>query len=223
MEIETIFNDIDFIKEIETETETECIPEPSDIRISTMTATCTLVSNKTEKPTQIDVDLMSIYKNIEIDEINGPIIGISFGELPIRGYDKNKKKKKRKKKTEEKKKKRRKFFNQTTLLIKIRHYVVNLKLFLNGGIQMTGLRDEIEFHKPDQFIPERWENKTIAKQDVVFSVGPQQCPSKRISPIFYKAIIYRLLKNYNYIDVTPKLKSREMYFINPYNIKFSIL
>ena len=85
------------------------------------------------------------------------------------------------------------------------------------------LRDEIEFHKPDQFIPERWENKTIAMQDVVFSVGPQQCPSKRISPIFYKAIIYRLLKNYNYIDVTPKLKSREMYFINPYNIKFSVL
>ena len=58
-----------------------------------------------------------------------------------------KNKKKRKKIAESndsKKKKRRKFFNQTTLLIKIRHYVVNLKLFLNGGIQMTGLRDEID-------------------------------------------------------------------------------
>ena len=87
------------MKELEIENETEsCIPEPSDIRISTMTATCTLVSNKTEKPTQIDVDLMSIYNNIEIDEENGPIIGISFGELPNRGYDKNKKKRKERRK-----------------------------------------------------------------------------------------------------------------------------
>ena len=42
MEVETIFDSTDFMKELEIENETEsCIPEPSDIRISTMTATCT--------------------------------------------------------------------------------------------------------------------------------------------------------------------------------------
>ena len=33
------------------------IPKPSNVRISTMTATCTLVSNETASPTQINVDL----------------------------------------------------------------------------------------------------------------------------------------------------------------------
>ena len=84
------------------------------------------------------------------------------------------------------------------------------------------LRDEKLFNNPDKFIPERWYGKSIEQQDFVFGVGPQQCPSKRISPIFYKAIIYHLLTNYKYKSVQPILKSRELHFINPYKIRFSI-
>ena len=129
-----IFENIDFNSKLETNkkiTKQEAvngfgnelleIPKPSNVRISTMTATCTLVSNETASPTQINVDLKSIYENIEINEKDGPIIGISLGELPVRGFDKGKNRKKRKKIAESsndsKKKKRRKFFNQTTLLI----------------------------------------------------------------------------------------------------------
>jgi hypothetical protein len=84
------------------------------------------------------------------------------------------------------------------------------------------LRDENMFDTPDNFNPERWHGKSIEQQDIVFSVGPQQCPSKRISPIFYKAILYHLLTKYKYKSVKPILKSRELHFINPYKIRFSI-
>ena len=83
------------------------------------------------------------------------------------------------------------------------------------------LRDEKEFKEADRFIPSRWENKSIEDQDIVFSVGNQQCPSKNISPLYYKAIIYHLIKNFNYEIEKPKLSSNKLYFINPYDIKFS--
>ena len=56
----------------------------------------------------------------------------------------------------------------------------------------------------------------------MFGIGPQQCPSKRISPIFYKAVIYHLLTNYKYKSTKPILKSNKLYFINPYKISFGI-
>lgn len=83
------------------------------------------------------------------------------------------------------------------------------------------LRDGKEFKEPDRFLPLRWKNKSIEDQNIVFSVGNQQCPSKNISPLYYKAIIYHLLKNFNYEIEEPKLTSNKLYFINPYEIKFS--
>ena len=62
------------------------------------------------------------------------------------------------------------------------------------------LRDKREFKNPDQFIPERWKERKITEQNIVFGIGPQHCPSKQITPIFYKAIIYHLLKTYKYKD-----------------------
>lgn len=84
------------------------------------------------------------------------------------------------------------------------------------------LRDEKIFENPDQFIPERWINKSVKSQEIVFGVGPQICPSKNITPIYYKCFIYILLNKYNYTDASPKLKNKEIYFINPYDIKFEI-
>lgn len=85
------------------------------------------------------------------------------------------------------------------------------------------LRNGAEFYKPDYFIPDRWESKSIESQDIVFGIGPQQCPSKQITPIFYKSILYHLLKTYNYKNVSPKLENNNLYFINPYEIKFSVI
>ncbi len=84
------------------------------------------------------------------------------------------------------------------------------------------LRNKDEFQKPDHFIPERWENKSIKDQEIVFGIGPQQCPSKTITPIYYKSILYELLSKFSYKDVYPKLDNKELYFINPYEIRFSI-
>ena len=84
------------------------------------------------------------------------------------------------------------------------------------------LRDENAFKNPDQFVPERWETKKVSDQNIVFGVGPQQCPSKQISPIFYKIIIHHLLTSFQYSDVVPKLDNKDLYFINPYDIRFSI-
>ena len=82
------------------------------------------------------------------------------------------------------------------------------------------LRDQNKFFKPDQFIPERWTNQPEISQDFVFGIGPQQCPSKKITPVYYKSIIYSILKNYNYSNVKPILVSKNLYFINPYDIHF---
>ena len=82
------------------------------------------------------------------------------------------------------------------------------------------LRNKNEFYNPDSFIPERWAKKSIQSQDLVFGVGPQKCPSKNITPVYYKTIIHYLLKSYKYKSAKPKLKSKELHFINPYNIKF---
>lgn len=84
------------------------------------------------------------------------------------------------------------------------------------------LRDKNTYNNPNYYKPERWINKTIDEQNVVFGIGPQQCPSIQITPILYKSIIYHLLKKYEYKDVYPKLKSKEFYNINPYSIKLVI-
>ena len=84
------------------------------------------------------------------------------------------------------------------------------------------LRNEKEFKNPDQFIPDRWVTQKIENQNIVFGVGPQQCPSKQISPFLYKIIIRHLLLSFNYSNVTPKLYNKDIYFINPYDIRFSI-
>lgn len=85
------------------------------------------------------------------------------------------------------------------------------------------LRDENKFPNPDSFIPERWENSDLVEQHTVFSVGPQQCVSRNITPLYYKIIIYQLLRKFDYDTdmVIPKLSGENLYFINPYEIKLS--
>ena len=127
--------------------EVEEAPAPSELRISTITATGKITSVDSSgveitKDDFLPISLEELYKEIDIDEKKGPFISIEYAENPIRGFDKRAKKKKKTKKTTVKKTKRKKFYNQSTILILMKNgNKVNLKIFRNGGIQMTGLKE----------------------------------------------------------------------------------
>lgn len=100
-------------------------PEPTPIRISTMTATSSIGAS---------ICLRKLYEEIKLDDV---IIGIQYSDLPPKGYSKKKKKK------VNTTKKRKCFYNQLTLIYQLSNdKKVNQKIFLNGKIQMTGLRSE---------------------------------------------------------------------------------
>lgn len=85
------------------------------------------------------------------------------------------------------------------------------------------LRDKNKFNKPDNYIPERWESKSVKDQSIVFGVGPQVCPSTNISPVLYKAILIQILKKFKTVEcIYPKLNKRSMHFINPFDIQFKL-
>ena len=139
--------------------EVEEVPEPSELHISTITATARIVSKDKsgkiilEGDDLLPINLQKLYENIPIDkehaeegDVNtlekGHVLGIEYVDNKPRGYDRHNKRRKKKRKTV---KKRNKFYNQSTLLIRMDdEHEVNLKLFRNGGVQMTGLKYEEE-------------------------------------------------------------------------------
>ena len=141
--------DIDEYSNLSVESaEVEDVPEPSELHISTITATARIVSKDISgeiilgEEDFLPIDLQKLYENIPIDIEHGPIRSIEYVDNPIRGYDRHKKRRKKRKTA---KKKRNKFYNQSTLLVRmIDGHDVNLKLFRNGGVQMTGLKYEEE-------------------------------------------------------------------------------
>tara|TARA_B110000208_G_scaffold16130_1_gene19294 strand:+ start:6174 stop:7385 length:1212 start_codon:yes stop_codon:yes gene_type:complete len=78
------------------------------------------------------------------------------------------------------------------------------------------------YNNPNLFIPERWKNKTIDEQNEVFGIGPQQCPSVNISPLIYKCLIIKFLKNKTYKLIRPIILYNNIIKINPYDINFLI-
>jgi TATA-box binding protein (TBP) (component of TFIID and TFIIIB) len=165
------------------------IPEPSELKISTMTCLC-LLKNTDLKNTEIDLDILSRFVRVyhkddaEIKDKGGIVYveyflllprgqycgkkaqikkkelqnndklrksminnadyeGSSFGDNNFKEPDPNKSKK-RKKRTI----KKRQFENQATLIF---HFdngrYVNIKVFHNGKIQMTGVRSKEEAHR----------------------------------------------------------------------------
>ncbi len=106
---------------------------PSQLRISTMTATC---------ETCLHLNLKSIYKYGQIVDYNNNeegIIKIEYGDENTKGTSK--------KDIENRKEKKKKvFYNQATIIIKIisENQIkkeVNMKIFTNGNLQMTGLKN----------------------------------------------------------------------------------
>ena len=109
------------------------ISEPSKLRISTMTATCSI---------NINLDLKKIYDNLKLNseityiELQGKYRGVIFNK---KSQKRKEKKKKKKKKTS---KRRNDFYNQATVHVyhPDKKNPVNVKLFKNGNIQMTGTK-----------------------------------------------------------------------------------
>ena len=98
-------------------------PPSSKLRISTMTATCRITSN---------MNLIVISKYLPIDD---NIKYIEYANEPTRGI-------KVKHISEKKAKKKKIFFNQITILVSVGSSNVNVKLFNNGSISMTGLKSQ---------------------------------------------------------------------------------
>ena len=102
---------------------------PTELRISTITALSNIGCN---------VILKNIHNHILVDSetYSSPVMSIATGDLEIKKSINFKSKKKNKKKI-----KKKTFFNQSTIILKIDDSkYVNLKIFLNGNIQMTGLK-----------------------------------------------------------------------------------
>ena len=107
----------------------------TDYKISTMTTTGTINTK---------IDLKTLYNYIEIvdkESVNNGIIYIEYNQNKFDVLTKGQKIKREPKNRKNKPKKR--FQNQTTMIIKINQNYTNLKLFKNGNIQMTGVKNEL--------------------------------------------------------------------------------
>lgn len=97
--------------------------KPLDVMISTMTITCKL---------DLEFNVINIAKNIELNE-NGIVETICGKDI--------KRTKMKLKKSSKNKKKKNHFYNQVTLKINTNNdKIINVKLFINGSIQMTGCK-----------------------------------------------------------------------------------
>jgi hypothetical protein len=96
------------------------IPEPSDYRVSTMTMI-------TEFTCSINLSVVDRY--FKMDD---KIISMVYGDKPVKSSNM-------------KKKKNRPFFNQATLVVRLDPLrKINIKIFSNGRIQMTGVKKKEE-------------------------------------------------------------------------------
>lgn len=98
---------------------------PTPLRISTMTALCDM---------GCDISLDDLYRTLQINDV---IKCVEYQDNPVKGV---KKKKKKKKNVTSGKKKC--FYNQLTVIIHIMEKDVNVKIFKNGKIQITGIKTQ---------------------------------------------------------------------------------
>tara|TARA_B110000977_G_C11087500_1_gene495314 strand:+ start:2872 stop:3669 length:798 start_codon:yes stop_codon:yes gene_type:complete len=101
----------------------------SEIRISTITKVGKLSEN---------FDLQDLFTKFEVDD---KVTYIEYGDLKPKG--KNNKKKKAKKQTGNRK---NYFYNQLSILVQCEK-IVNVKIFNNGSIQMTGIKTDRMAHE----------------------------------------------------------------------------
>ena len=135
--------------------------EPNkDLRISTMTLVSQISTN---------INLMKLYENLEN---NDNFKFIEFGSNPIKGNIIKKVKNPRKKKEV------KYFYNQLTLHV-FNEKNINVKVFNNGGIQMTGLKREEQGNDTIQILLHYFTNLSIDKKKEIFdNINPKLLSSK---------------------------------------------
>jgi len=121
-----------------------------NLKISTITAVSQIDS---------DINLKEIYDTIPIDDYI-PFIEYGHGFEP-RGFSKKMLKKTRKKKV------RKIFYNQSTVHVNFDGKIVNVKLFNNGKLQLTGLKDEKRGYKLIEELIEYFKKFNILKSDIM--------------------------------------------------------
>ena len=105
---------------------------PTDLRISTITMTCTF-------DTEFNVENIARYIDLNIDDIRSVKYGNSTDPLYNRSLIVKKTRKKKTKKKYQRAKKKDYFFNNVAMYVKPKNTKqVNIKIFRNGSIQMTG-------------------------------------------------------------------------------------
>lgn len=107
--------------------------EISQVRISTMTVLCDL---------GIQINLESFYNNIKAyhnEEKDYKIVSLEYMENPAKGVPKQKKKK-QSQANANLVKRRKSFYNQATIIMDYIKFI-NMKLFRNGSIHITGIID----------------------------------------------------------------------------------
>jgi len=116
----------------------------SEVRISTKVVLCSL---------GIDINLDTFFKNIEPytnEEKNYKIISLEYMDNVAKGLPKQKKKK-QSQANSSLIKKRQSFYNQVTIIVE--HIKsINIKIFRNGSIHITGIVDEDLGKKAIQFL-----------------------------------------------------------------------
>jgi len=104
---------------------------PDDLKISTMTITCNL-------DTLIDVQNVGKYVDLSF----GSIVCVKYGPTNVRTLIKLKKSN-----SKTKKKKQKNFYNQATVIVDVKNKRrINVKLFKNGAIQLTGCKSMENFN-----------------------------------------------------------------------------
>ena len=85
----------------------------------------------------------------------------------------------------------------------------------------TLLRDDNEFKNANDFIPDRWEKKSIEEQHIVFGFGTQRCPSINFSPLVFKCLLHILLTKFDYkLNEKQYPDTRVPHWIDGFNLTF---
>jgi len=120
-----------------------------NLKVSTITAISKVSSN---------IELKDIYDKIPIDDYI-PFIEYGHGYEP-RGFSKKMLKKTRKKKV------RKIFYNQSTIHVNKDNKIINVKLFNNGKLQLTGLKKVEQGYELIEDLVKYFKKYEILKEDV---------------------------------------------------------
>ena len=179
---------------------------PNDLKISTMTICCKL---------DVIFNLINIAKYIDITQHN--IINISFGDLTNiktnRGYIIRKKKAKHR------------FLNQASLYVVITNdKYVNVKLFNNGAIQMTGCQTVKQVIIALQKLFNELKKTKIIIRNKQFIEMPFTSDSKQLHLKYVSKLKTCLINSdFKFPMIVNRIKLYRLMLFEKYNVYFDII